>query len=208
MRNNESLTRVKCAGIIDADDRSKEEISDLDKMGIKVLPVSEIENLFLLPNIAKAIGEHEGHSGESLETKLQEMNTAIIDHIQKGNNIEINIARYCRRRIDRTLKKSNLSDTRTVEEIASKYLEETAALDIKAIADVKITTIKQYISKQDIPALMELYDNKALVNIVANHMRKNKTKDFESWIIRILGNNTVPTITSAFKSQLPEIEAL
>ncbi|MCK5659153.1 MAG: AAA family ATPase [Alphaproteobacteria bacterium] len=208
MRNNESLTRVKCAGIVDADDRSKEEISYLKNKGIKVLPVSEIENLFLLPNIAKAIGEHEGHSGESLETKLQEMNTAIIDHIQKGNNIEINIARYCRRRIDRTLKKIDLRDADTVEEIASKYLEETAALDIKAIADVKITTIKQYISKQDIPALMELYDNKALVNIVANHMRKNKTKDFESWIIRILGNNTVPTITSAFKKALPVIEAL
>ena len=45
MRRNAALTRVTCAGFVDADSRSPQEIMALDQMGIYTLPVSEIENL-------------------------------------------------------------------------------------------------------------------------------------------------------------------
>ncbi|WP_245490718.1 AAA family ATPase, partial [Mesorhizobium sp. M7A.F.Ca.CA.001.10.2.1] len=45
MRANADLTRVTCSGIVDADDYSGPEIANLARLGVAVLPVSEIENV-------------------------------------------------------------------------------------------------------------------------------------------------------------------
>jgi hypothetical protein len=63
MRANSSLTRITCAGIVDADAYEDVEIKALNNQGVGVLPVSEIENLFLLPEVARAIAEAEGFRG-------------------------------------------------------------------------------------------------------------------------------------------------
>lgn len=205
MRNNASLTRITCSGIVDADDYSTEEIAYLDTLGIKVLPVSEIENLLLLPDIAEAIGRHEGHDDPALNTKLQEMNNAVIADIQQANNIEKNVTQYCRRCIDRILKKIDLSDAATVAEVATKYAAETTSLDVQAIAAARREAINNCITNQDIHGLMALYDNKGLVALAAKHLKATRKTDFENWIIRVLGNNSVPEITQAFRDALPEI---
>jgi uncharacterized protein DUF4435 len=207
MRNNAALTRVTCSGIVDADDYSTDEITHLNTLGIKVLPVSEIENLFLLPNIAKAIGRYEGHNDSALSKKLQEMNDAIIETIKHGNNIEAAVTQYCRRRIDRILKKIDLSDAATVDEIAAQYADKTSTLDVQAIADSRRTFINDCISSHDIKGLMALYDNKGLVSLAAQHLKATKKADFENWIVRVLGNNSVPEITQEFKSVLPIVTA-
>ncbi len=50
-----ALHHVGCAGIVDADARSTEEVSYLESKGIYCLPVSEVENLILLPEVFLAI---------------------------------------------------------------------------------------------------------------------------------------------------------
>lgn len=207
MRANASLTRVTCSGIVDADDYSASEIAHLNTLGIEVLPVSEIENLLLLPDIARAIAQHEGHNGAALNTKLQQMDDAVIANIQSGNNIEDNVIRYCRRRIDRILKKIDLSNANTVAAVATAYTTETAALDVEAIADVRRTAINDAVTNLDMTRLMALYDNKGLVALAAQHLKATRKGDFENWIIRVLGNNSVPEITQAFKSVLPAVVA-
>jgi len=164
MRKNSALTRVTCSGIVDADDHSVDEIAYLNSLEIKVLPVSEIENLFFLPDIAKAIGIHEGHTGSALGEKIKEMNDAVIKTIQHGNNIEDTVAKYCRRRLDCILKKIDLSDAVTVEEIATQYTNKTSALNVHDIADSRRKSINDCISNQDILGLMALYDNKGDCN--------------------------------------------
>ncbi len=207
MRSNAALTRITCSGIVDADDYSHDEISYLNTLGIKVLPTSEIENLFLLPDIVTAIGRHEGHDNSALVTILQQMTNDVISDIQHGNNLEKVITRYCRRRIDRLLKKIDLSSASTVADIATEYTAETSALDIVTIATAQETKINNCITNRDITGLMSLYDNKGLLAIAARHLRATSRSNFESWIIRVLGNNSVSGITNAFKSVLPTIVA-
>ena len=72
---------------------------------------------------------------------MKEMNDAIIEHIQHRDNIEDKVTQYCRRRIDRTLKKIDLSDAATVADVAAKYANKTSALDVQAIADVRRQSI-------------------------------------------------------------------
>ena len=47
MRKNASLTRITCAGIIDADGRSVEDAVGLGLLGVSILNVSEIENIII-----------------------------------------------------------------------------------------------------------------------------------------------------------------
>ena len=60
MRANPGLTRVTCSGIVDADDYTDEEKLTFEEKGIDILPVSEIENIFLLPVVAEAIAAQRG----------------------------------------------------------------------------------------------------------------------------------------------------
>ena len=70
MRANAVLTRVTCAGIVDADAYDTTEVELLQRKGIAILPVSEIENLFLLPRVTGSIARAEGYEGEALKAKL------------------------------------------------------------------------------------------------------------------------------------------
>lgn len=207
MRNNDTLTRVTCSGIVDADDYSPEEIAYLDTLGVKVLPVSEIENMFLLPNIATAIFKQEGYEDAELEVRLEAMYDDVIEMINHGDNIEGAITRYCRRRIDRLLKKIDLSEEKNVQDIVGKYTDETSALDVQAIADAHRAAIEDSIAKRDIGKLMSLYDNKGMVAIAARHFKGVSKKTFESWIVRVLGNNSAVQVTHAFQNELPVVSA-
>ena len=71
MRTNAALTRVTCHGIVDGDHRSADEIDYLHGRGVVVLPVAELENLFLLPEISRAIAAHEAHEGDGLDARLE-----------------------------------------------------------------------------------------------------------------------------------------
>ncbi|MBO0936469.1 AAA family ATPase [Fibrella sp. HMF5335] len=205
MRNNASLTRVTCAGLVDADDYEQSEIDALNTLGIRVLPVSEIENLFLLPSIAKAVGTHEGYVGHDLNCRVEALNDAIIVQVQKPGNIEAKVAQYCRRRIDRILKKIDLSKAISVADIVTKYAKETSSLDVQAIANKRRSDIQECIDSKNIPKLLSLYDDKGLVALVAQHMKATRKNDFESWFIRALGNNSVPGLVEQFKITLPVI---
>ena len=67
MRENAELTWVKCSGIVDADDFRGEELERLRALGVEILPVSEIENIFLLPDVCRAIAQEEGFCEDALE---------------------------------------------------------------------------------------------------------------------------------------------
>jgi hypothetical protein len=207
MRNNAFLTRITCAGIVDSDDYSDDEKKYLDKLGIQVLPVSEIENLFVLPEIATAIAKYEGHEGAALDTKLRTFWNAIINNVKHANNIEDCVSRYCKRRIDRILKKIDLSDATSVPEIITKYLMETSSLNIEAIADERRKFINDCINASEIPWLMSIYDNKGILAEVALHLKATRISEFQNWILRILKNNSAPDITKAFTLVLPVVKA-
>ncbi|EBI9831301.1 hypothetical protein DRE45_23570 [Salmonella enterica subsp. enterica] len=114
MRANAQLTRITCAGIVDADDYAMEEIQHLNSLGVFPLPVSEIENLILLPEVSRAIAQTEGYAGAELEQKLSNLQSAIFNSLSSQTALDDVVARYCRRRIDRVLKKVDLSDSKTI----------------------------------------------------------------------------------------------
>ena len=206
MRNNLTLTRVTCSGIVDADDYDADDITHLRKLGIAVLPVSEIENIILLPTVSQAIADSEAYEGADLESRMEELKSAIFEMLVPPEAIDAVVARYCRRRIDRILKKIDLSEASNVTEIATEFARQIAALNIEDIAQSARTRIEAALRDKDLPVLLANYDNKdGLMALAARHLKKSKKADFESWLTRVLRNNKVPALVTAIRTTLPEV---
>ena len=182
MRANESLTRVTCAGIVDADAYDNAEISFLQSKGIAVLPVSEIENLFLLPDVIEAIARSEGYEGHDLKAKCDQVLGDLFSHASDSTNQLGIVMRYCRRRIDRTLKKLDLSTASDVATLASDYASKTTALDVSTLANIATGVIQNAIANKDAAELLKWYDNKGILSIAAKAKGTSKAQ-FEQWIV-------------------------
>ena len=207
MRKNANLTRITCSGIVDADDYDDEDEKYLAKQGIKVLPVSEIENVIALPDVSRAIAETEGYENPELEEVLNQLSKAIFETINSPEKIEEVVVRYCKRRIDQMLKKVDLSEAETIDELEENYRSRTEALNIKSISNQATEQIKQAIEERDLPKLLSYYDNKGIIALAASKLKNCRKQAFESWLTRILRNNSVPSVSEAIRSQLPKIQS-
>lgn len=205
MRRNAKVTRITCSGIVDADDYSQEDQDYLQSLGVATLPVSEIENLILLPSVSTIIAQSEGHAGNDLEEKLEALAEAIFDSLNSARAIERVVIRYCKRRIDRLLKKIDLSEADTLEALTDRYTQQTAALDIDNIAQEATSRINQAIDTKDLPLLLSNYDNKGMIALAAKNLKGCSRSTFEHWIVRVLRNNNVEGLVESIQEILPEV---
>ncbi|WP_202946573.1 AAA family ATPase, partial [Achromobacter arsenitoxydans] len=207
MRRNQHLTRVHCSGIVDADDYQADDLEYLRNLGVAALPVSEIENIVLLPQVSRAIAESDGYTGAELADRLDSLKEAVFQSLNTAAAVDRVVTRYCRRRIDRLLKKVDLSAAGDVSQITADYIRQTAALDIQDIAQRATNRISEALRDRDLPTLLANYDNKALMSLAATHLRRTRLADFESWLVRVLRNNSVPNLIDAIRHNLPVVEA-
>ncbi|MEH3116408.1 MAG: AAA family ATPase [Methylorubrum populi] len=204
MRANQSLTRVTCFGIVDADDHDE---SYLATLGVAALPVSEIENLLLLPDIGRAILEKEGYVGAEVDQRLSALKQELFNKAQEIGAIDRVVARHCRRRIDRMLKKIDLSAAVTLADISAEYGRQTAALDVATIGAEAEGRIRQAIKEDNLPAFLRAYDDKNFLAIASKHLKATHPKDFMAWLSRVLRNDSVPSLTTAIRGHIPEVTA-
>jgi len=204
MRANATLTRVTCGGIVDADAHSSADVQLLQSKGIGVLPVSEIENLFLLPSVTQAIAETEGFTGAELTEKLESILDLLFASAASAKSQLPVVMRYTRRRIDRMLKTIDLSAATTVDLLAAEYGSKTADLDVHEIANLATENIEKAIVDRDAATLLRWYDNKGLLSI-ASHAKATTAANFRQWIVRAMRNCTAPALSAAIRQVLPVV---
>ena len=205
MRRNAHLTRVTCSGLVDSDDYNAADAEHLRTLGIETLSVSEIENIVLLPSVSREIALEEGYEGDNLESCLIELKQKVFDSLAREGAKDSAVTRYCRRRIDRMLKKIDLSEAKDVAGITSEYNWQTSALKIADTAAQAMARIQEAIAQSDLPKLLANYDNKGLFAIASAHLKRNKVSDFASWLTRVLMNGKAPGLVNAIKAALPRI---
>lgn len=207
MRHNATLTRITCSGIVDADDYSEEDKKRLSQLGVAALPVSEIENLFLLPDIATAILEEENFEGQELLARLDDLTQAVLTEVNRAGSIDDVVLRYCRRQIDRALKKIDLKNAATPSDLATVYSERTTALDIDVIAKEARTRIEEAVRNSDLPTLLANFDNKALLALAARHLKGTSKGAFENWLTRAMRDPKADKLKLALSKALPTVTA-
>jgi energy-coupling factor transporter ATP-binding protein EcfA2 len=208
MRANAQLTRITCAGIVDADDYTVDEIQYLNGLGVFPLPVSEVENLILLPEVSSTIAQLEGFEGAELEQQLSRLKAAIFATLQSPAAVAEVVVRFCRRRIDRTLKKIDLSGPKSVADLITEYGAQTASLDVAGLAAGANHKIQDALADGDLHSLLTIYDNKGLLALAAQHLKQARLATFEAWLTRMLRDEArAPDLAAALKAVLPTVQA-
>ncbi|WP_115561959.1 AAA family ATPase [Xanthomonas arboricola] len=205
MRGNASLTRIHCAGIVDADGYDAAEIEYFRGQNIFVLPVAEVENLFLLPVITREIAIAEHVPERELQANIAALNEKFLHFANQADHIDPVVVRYTLRRIDRALKKIDFGRTQTIEDVQAAYAEQTNGLDIPAIAAKRRHSIDTAIQDGDVPALLSVFDNKGMLAEAARHLKRTPKDAFEAWIARALLNDNEPKLAAALRRVLPQI---
>ena len=116
--------------------------------------------------------------------------------------------RYCRRRIDRALKKIDLSGSKTIDALIEEYSAETQNLNVAGIAAGARSKIQNALTDNDLTSLLTIYDNKALFALAAQHLRQTRKDPFEAWLTRMLRDESnAPDLVAALKTVLPSVTA-
>ncbi len=207
MRANSALTRVTCAGAVDADDHNEDEIRALDFLGVAVLPVCEIENLFLLPQVVEAMLEMESFDADERVSKHYELRREMFALASAQDALESVAVRHCQRRIDRALKSIDLRSFKTSGQLKEAFLSEVSQIDVEAIVRGVMENISDAMQKDDSTTFLRYYDNKALLNVVARKVKGLSKSAFEDWISRSLRDPKNVGLRSAVQSVLPALIA-
>lgn len=210
LNENMPILNIKCAGIVDRDTRDSSQIQELEGQCIKVLPCSEIENIFSLSSIAHKVLEIDGFTGDELINKKEQFKVELLGHIKNelsDDKLEKFVVKRIHRRIDTYLKNIDLSNTQNSNEMKNKLISEVSALtDSKInewISEMK-NEIQKCIDNQDIDELLCIYENKGLVAKTASILAGTSKSNFED---RLMRQMRVPNsnLLQAIKAVLPEL---
>ncbi len=207
MRNNATLTRITCSGVVDADAHTVEEKERLARLGIEVLPVAEIENLFLLRSVSVAILEGEGFSGGDLNHRIIELTADVLKEVSRPSVRTDVVLRFCRRRIDRAVKDIDLKAAANKTDLVAIFADGTSRINIEELALEMEARIDDSVKQRDIDALMSYFDNKAFLALAARHLKGHSLADFKNWIIRVLRGGTSEKLRAALNEALPKPSA-
>ena len=206
MRSIDPLTRVSCHGIVDRDHRPDNEIQRLHSLGVGVLPVAEIENIVLLPEVSEAIACHEGYEGNDLAECLRSLHKDVFKYLESRDEKNAAVVRWAKRHIDYHLKRVDLSEANSVQDLEQRY--KLAIEESPNVADLvsKATTyFHDAVDSNDLCAVLARYDNKALFALAAKHLKNTNVKSFREWLDRVLANGSVPQLIEAIRRSLPKI---
>jgi hypothetical protein len=193
------LHRVGCAGLVDADGRTDAEASYLKARGVYRLPVSEVENLLVLPNVFLAIAKALKFTDQDARQKLADLRAFVLE--AANHDIDAICLRYTTRRIDAEMKKIGLSGT-DVATLETAFVAATSGVSVQGIfADVK-SALLAAISAQEYEKVLLYYDNKGLLAEAARLLGYQQ-KALEQYIGRELRSEENPDLCTALKSYLP-----
>ena len=204
------ILNITCAGIVDRDTRDSSQIEELEGQGIKVLPCSEIENIFSLSSVAHEVLKIEGFNGNELNNKKEQFKGRLLDYIKNNlsdDGLEKFVVKRIHRRIDNYLKNIDLSNTYNSNKMKDKLISEVSFLtDSKInewISEMR-NEIQACINNEDIDGLLCIYENKGLLVKTASILKNARKPDFENWLMRQM---QVPnsSLLQAIKAVLPEL---
>jgi len=206
LRHNAAFTRIQCAGLVDADGHDEADRARLADIGVQVLPVSEIENLLLLPTVSRAILELNDLDGPELEAKLAALKAAIFADASVAANVKEVVLNYCRRRIDRVLKQIDFSADDSIASLSANYIARTGEMDVAGLANEIETKIAAAIGADDLAALLSIYDRKKpLLALASSHLRNWKVDIFTGWVTRAIQSSHDDRLRNAVSAVMPTI---
>ena len=191
---------------MDRDHRSEADIRKLREIGVAVLPVTDLENLFLLPQVSREIALLDGYGDSELKNLLDSLRQAVFEIVKCDNQKKSAIMRYLRHNIDRNIKSFNWTRESDVEQLETIIQQDIKDLNIRRLAEEAEAKIDSAISRNDLECFLAVYEGKKeLLALAAKHLRKQKLKDFELWLKRILRQRSADRLVNVIRNAIPDI---
>lgn len=206
MRANEALTRVTCAGLVDADSRTQADLESLAADKISVLPVSEVENLLLMPNVSRAILDHDSHDERKKAERLSQLKADLFAEAAKPDVQTAIVLDHCRRRLDRALQVVSFEDVKNETELGTELTARVNTINVASLAKEIRDGISNSIADDNVESLLRIFDRKAYVlNLAARHLRGIHKDVFLGWVTRVIKDPKRLELRDAIKSVVPRI---
>ncbi|MHC5306491.1 AAA family ATPase [Bartonella sp. LJL80] len=208
MRANPSLTRITCAGLVDNDHRNDADMKYLEDKGVYTLPVNEIENIILLPEVSRAILKYENFDGQELEDKLAQLSNLLFERIKETKNIKLSVNRYINRYLHANLKNIHISEKSNDDNIEDYVIKQTYDLKLNDVISQFKNDLDTAIKNRNLTDVLKLYDNKGLIKDAASVLRSCSKDAFLSWLMRTLKSDQNTALVKVIKAILPTIKAV
>lgn len=197
------LHRVGCAGLVDSDGRLPAEATNLEGKGVYCLPVSEVENLLLLPGVFLAVAKALKFDDPTSRSKLASLRSHVMTHaLAEADAICL---RHTKRRIDTAMKKIGLAST-DIASLGREFISATDAINAQAVFSQAQSDLSHAIAGDDYEKVLYLYDNKGMLAEAAKLLGLSQ-KSLEEFVGRSLRSDKGSNLHAALRSYLPPVTA-
>lgn len=191
----QSLHHNTCAGLVDNDGRTEGDIQRLNQLGVAVLPVSLIENLFLIEEILIIAANKLGHDSAQIVESIKGRIFAKLS----TNRVRV-ISNLTRMEIEARLRTfGNGGDG--AEALNEAYNDTCMQIEPNAIYERWDDEINRVVSQKDYQAALRYYKTKGLIS-EADSVFGTRYKD---QIMRWLRDKDSDELVDAFRSSIPKI---
>lgn len=199
----EALHWHSCAGLVDRDARRPYEDNRIDE-NVYVLPVSEVENLFLLPEIFLSVAslvQFDAAEAQQRLSRLEDRLYAAASRDSELVSLKRAIAAVHEAGQRFGFKAKTITDlTARYEEAFGQVRPEIAYAEFKALFD-------EAVAQRDWRTLLGLYDNKGLLGLAAAALDLADREALESLLTRSILTPEGSALLTALRLVLPSIPA-
>lgn len=190
-----SLHHNKCGGLVDNDGRAEADIKMLNGLGIAVLPVALVENLFLLESILVIAAEKLGHNPPEAVAKVKERVFATLN----TNAVRV-ISSLTRMEIEAALRTFGKGGDGT-EALTAAYTGACVAINPAAIYAKWEKEIGRVLTEKDYPAALLYYKTKGLPSEAGGVFGVK----FQDQVMRWLRTKDSAALAAALRAAIPKI---
>lgn len=203
-RDRRELSKAEVFGLIDRDGRSPTQVSGLQSHEIYCQPVSEIENLFLLPDILRLLCELYNFSDDELERKIQEITDKIFDYASDESRKKKVAADATKRRLKAAAVSVSVGSSSDISKISKEFATSVASIQPENVYNTLIKNIEDAVSSRNLENLAKIYDIKSILDCIAAPLNTNKS-GLISHIRRSLKNPAGVKLQEKLRSCFPEL---
>jgi hypothetical protein len=199
-KGSKALHWLGVYGMVDGDDHETKDVEYLRERDTYILPVAEVENVLLLPNVFIAL------AGALLcadpAAALARLKSEVMTDATA--NADLVSARYTVRQLDRRLKRVEV-DAKDLATLGASYQAEIATIDPAAIFNAFKAKLEHRIQADDLPGVLQLYDNKGLLARAASILDIRGRRALLEKVGRLLGADEGKKVRHELTTVLPTI---
>ena len=200
--NNEEVKKLhnnNIVGIVDRDYMTREEINAIENNNIKVLPIAEIENLYLLEGVVRAVAENQELSADDIFKSVKEF---VFNEFLKEK--ETQICKMCERDIHHKLKGYSVGKKPTKADLGKQLKDIVDQIDTDGMYEEYENQIDQIIAEQSYDELLLLYNRKSLHKRVSPFFEL-ATDNYPKLVLRLLKTDRGKVIIDSMRKRCPNL---